>query len=71
MQREITVQQLEAIRNVAIESKQDLATCDTPQMRRQIVRSAYGYWSIWLAIFKDDEDMVKRILDDSSDGICK
>lgn len=49
--------------DIAVESKKDLADCDTPQMRRQIVRSVHGYWSVWLSVFSDDPDMCKRLIE--------
>jgi len=50
--------------DIAFDSKQDLASCDTSEMRRQIVRTATGhaYWSIWMTIFKDDADMCRRLI---------
>lgn len=48
--------------DMAVDSKADLAQNDTPQMRRQIVRSARGYWSTWMTVFKDDPDMLQRLI---------
>lgn len=47
-------------------SKEDLAESDTPAMRRQIIRTAKakGYWSIWMTVFNDDQDMLKRLIDE-------
>ncbi|EGR3178661.1 retron system putative HNH endonuclease [Vibrio aestuarianus] len=49
----------------AILSKADLAEADLPAMRRQIVRTAKakGYWSIWMTVFHDDPDMLRRFID--------
>ncbi len=51
--------------NIAQESKNDLQENDTPQMRRQIIRTAMGqgYWSIWMTVFEDDPEMKKRLID--------
>lgn len=37
----------------------------TDEMRRQIVDTATstGFWSVWLTVFKDDKEMVARLLD--------
>jgi len=49
--------------DIAVESKRDLSTNDTPEMRRQIIRSAKrGYWSIWMTVFEDDFDMRQRLI---------
>ena len=50
--------------NIAIESRNDLAEVDKPSMRRQITRTAkgQGYWSIWMTIFADDSDMLRRFI---------
>jgi hypothetical protein len=49
---------------IASESKQDLATLDNEAMRRQITRTAaaQGYWSIWMTVFADDNDMRQRLI---------
>jgi hypothetical protein len=49
--------------DIAIESKQNLAQLDHPLMRAQIVLQIQGFWSIWMTVFKDDPDMLERILD--------
>jgi len=48
----------------AQESKADLAEADSPQMRRQITKTAkaQGYWSIWMTVFSDDKDMLSRLI---------
>jgi len=56
--------------DIAMESKNDLVDSDTPQMRRQIVRTVNGYWSVWMTIFKDDPDMISRFID-AFPGTCK
>jgi len=50
--------------DIAFESKQDLAGSDTPEMRRQIIRTATGhaYWSIWMTVFKEDASMLQRLI---------
>ena len=57
--------------DIAVESKQDLETNDTPEMRRQIIRSATarGYWSVWMTVFEDDPDMLERLIE-SFPGTC-
>ncbi|KKC98720.1 HNH endonuclease [Photobacterium halotolerans] len=49
-------------------SKADLAEADLPAMRRQIIRTAKakGYWSIWMTVFSDDPDMLRRLIDISN-----
>ncbi|BBO87500.1 HNH endonuclease [Desulfosarcina ovata] len=51
--------------DIAVESKSDLVNNDTPEMRRQIIRSATarGYWSIWMTVFEDDADMRRRLIE--------
>ena len=38
---------------------------DTKALREQIVETAYGggHWSIWMTVFKNDGDMLKRFID--------
>nr|WP_028315510.1 HNH endonuclease [Desulfatibacillum aliphaticivorans] len=57
---------------MAEESKKDLCTNNTEQMRKQITRTAMasGYWSIWMTVFQDDPDMVRRFID-SHPGTCR
>lgn len=55
--------------DIAVESKRDLSNNDTPQMRRQIVRSVHAYWSVWMTVFKDDADMLERFLN-AFPGTC-
>lgn len=58
----------------AKDSKKDLAACNTPQMRKQIVRTAVakGYWSIWMQVFSGDADMLNRFIHAKGyNGTCK
>lgn len=48
--------------DIAVESKKNLKELDRPTMRAQIVLQIQGYWSIWMTVFKDDPDMLKRII---------
>ncbi len=45
---------------------------DTEALREQIVVTAYlgGHWSIWMTVFKEDDDMLKRFLA-KFPGTCK
>lgn len=56
--------------DIAVESKKNLTDCDTPQMRRQIVLTAQAYWSIWMTVFQDDPDMLRRFIE-AFPGTCK
>jgi len=49
--------------DVALKSKFRLKMSNFPEMREQIIDTAYGYkhLDIWLIIFKDDKDMLKRL----------
>lgn len=51
--------------SIASESKSDLKANDTIQLRRQIVLTALaqGHFSIWMTVFQDDPDMLKRLID--------
>ena len=48
----------------ANDAKQDLAEADLPVLRKRIVAQAQaqGYWSIWMTVFADDEDMLIRLI---------
>jgi hypothetical protein len=37
---------------------------DSKELREQVVETAYwgGHWSIWMTVFKDDSDMLKRFM---------
>jgi len=50
--------------DIAQRSKKNLQNCNAPEMRDQIAISAkaQGYWSVWLAVFKDDPDMLERFI---------
>lgn len=48
--------------DIALESKKNLALLNFPVMRAQIVLQIQGFWSIWMTVFKDDPDMIERIL---------
>jgi hypothetical protein len=47
---------------VATMSRNRLAQFDGPVMREQIIECIVGYWSIWMTVFKDDSDMLNRII---------
>jgi len=47
---------------IANASRIRLAQFDNPVMRTQIIACITGYWSIWMTVFKDDSDMLSRIL---------
>lgn len=50
--------------DIAAMAKHDLATDDTPLLRKWIVKNAVskGYWSVWMTIFHDDADMRSRLI---------
>ncbi len=50
--------------NTATSRRQRLQTCNTPEMRESIaiiVRTS-GYFSVWMTVFADDADMLRRII---------
>ncbi|QYX32865.1 HNH endonuclease [Sphaerospermopsis torques-reginae] len=49
---------------IAQEAFSDLQKNDTPEMRKQIVRTAQGigFFSVWMTVFKDDPEMIKRFI---------
>ncbi|MEA5618066.1 hypothetical protein VB711_09485 [Cronbergia sp. UHCC 0137] len=49
---------------IAQEAFADLQNNDTPEMRKQIVRTAQsqGFWSIWMTVFQNDADMLNRLI---------
>ncbi|MDB9308594.1 hypothetical protein PN471_08080 [Aphanizomenon sp. CS-733/32] len=53
------------------EALSDLQKNNTPEMRRQIIRTAQGqgFWSIWMTVFKDDPDMLNRLIN-AFPGTC-
>lgn len=57
---------------IAQEALIDLQNNDTPQMRKQIIRTAQGqgFWSIWMTVFQNDPDMLNRFID-AFPGTCK
>ena len=50
--------------DIAQRSKKNLQKCNIQEMRDQIVMTATGhaYWSVWMTVFKDDADMLHRLL---------
>jgi len=50
--------------DIAMRSKDRLQTCDCQEMRDQIeeTATAQGFWSIWMTIFNDDPDMLRRFI---------
>jgi uncharacterized protein (TIGR02646 family) len=58
--------------DLAIRSLDHLHKNDTPEMRQQITCTATGhaYWSIWMTVFKDDSDMLKRFIE-AFPGTCQ
>ena len=65
------MQRLEAW-NTAIDSLNDLLKNDTEILREYIVKLAQekGFWSIWMTVFKDDIDMLKRFIE-MFPGTCR
>jgi uncharacterized protein (TIGR02646 family) len=57
---------------VAQESFADLQKNNTPEMRNQIIRNAQGrgFWSIWMTVFREDTDMINRLIN-AFPGTCK
>lgn len=51
--------------DIAVRSKKRLASSNTVEMREQIIETAQakGYWSTWMTVFKDDADMLGRLID--------
>lgn len=56
---------------MAIRAKERLARCNNDDMKDQIVETvqAKGFWSVWMTIFKDEPDMIKRFID-AFPGTC-
>jgi len=50
--------------DTATASLDDLLKDDTEPLRKCIVRlaAANGHWSIWMTVFKDDKDMLRRFI---------
>ncbi len=58
--------------DIATRSLQRLEEKDYPAMREQIVCSARGngFWSVWMTVFQDDTDMLKRFIQ-AFPGTCR
>ena len=58
--------------DMASRARKRLSNNNTVELREQIVETAQanGYWSIWMTVFKDDADMIKRLID-AFPGTCK
>jgi uncharacterized protein (TIGR02646 family) len=65
------MQRLEAW-NSAAKALNRLNGNDSEELREQIVETAYcgGHWSIWMTVFKDDRDMLKRFME-RFPGTCR
>ncbi|CAH1215780.1 hypothetical protein PAECIP111893_04027 [Paenibacillus plantiphilus] len=50
--------------DMAERAKRRLATCNTNEMREQIVESATatGFFSVWMSVFKDDVNIMTRFI---------
>ena len=50
--------------DIAKRAKGRLQICDCQEMRDQILETAtaQGFWSIWMTVFKDDPDMLRRFI---------
>jgi uncharacterized protein (TIGR02646 family) len=57
---------------MAQEALSDLQKNDTPEMRKQIMRTAQGqgFWSIWMTVFQNDPDMLNRFIQ-AFPGTCE
>lgn len=49
---------------IAEDSLNDFIECKTENMKNQIIRTAVskGYWSIWMTVFKDENEILKRLI---------
>ncbi len=49
--------------DIAILAKERLARCPVEDMKAQIIDTvmAKGFWSVWMTVFKDDPEMLKRL----------
>ena len=58
--------------DIAIRSLNNLHKNNSSEMREQIAFTAItkGYWSIWMTVFKDDPDMLKRFIE-AFPGTCQ
>lgn len=50
---------------MALESKKDLEISPTPEMRRQILKTAqgHGFFSIWMEVFAEDQEMRRMLVE--------
>lgn len=50
---------------MASRAKERLNRCNSEDMKEQILDTvqAKGYWSIWMTVFKDDSDMLRRFIE--------
>jgi hypothetical protein len=50
--------------DIANHARRRLEKRDFVELREQIVETAQakGYWSMWMVVFKDDHDMLKRLI---------
>jgi len=50
--------------DMATRSKERLTRCNLDDMKNQIIETvqAKGFWSIWMTVFKDDADMLIRLI---------
>jgi uncharacterized protein (TIGR02646 family) len=56
---------------IAIRSKERLSRNDNEDFREQVLETpkAKGFWSIWMTVFKDDADMLQRLIE-AFPGTC-
>ncbi len=50
---------------MAVDARLDLVAKDTASLRKWIVNTATGrgFWSVWMTVFADDQDMLRRLMD--------
>jgi hypothetical protein len=60
--------------DIARDSLLDLYKNDSPEFRRQIIRTVKigAYWSVWMTVFKDHPEMLREIIGaiPGTDGAC-
>jgi hypothetical protein len=58
--------------DIATRSLNRLRTNDTLLMREQVAEHSVsqGYWSVWMTVFKDDPDMLRRFIE-AFPGTCQ
>ncbi|QEP43018.1 HNH endonuclease [Ectothiorhodospiraceae bacterium BW-2] len=58
--------------DIAVRSSKRLANNDNNDFREQIVDTALanGFWSVWITVFKEDADMLRRFLE-AFPGTCQ